>query len=189
MAQVDTIPDYSEVESSSPKTSELEEIGKLIELANVYNEEIEELEEKLKEAKAKHRRLIEGDIPEIMNKVKMKKFTTTDGYEVTLKPVVRSNLSEAKKPKAFEWLKENGHEAMIKKMLIISIAPGQEKEMQKLLKMKSMQKFADRKMEGKVNTNSLNAFIKREKEKDAKFPMSLFGATEIDQAKIKAPKK
>jgi hypothetical protein len=189
MAKDSTIPDYSDVETSSPKTENLQEINKLIELAITYQEEIEDLSEQLQEVKKKHQRLIEGDIPEIMNRVKMQKFKTTDGYEIELKPVVRSNLSEAKKPKAFEWLKENGHGAMIKKLLVISIAPGQEKKLQKLLGLKAMQEFEDRKMKGEVNTNALNAFIKREAKEDKSFPMSLFGAILMDQAKIKAPKK
>jgi hypothetical protein len=184
-----TIPDYSDVKPEAPKTEELEQLSSLVDQTLKVEDEIEELDAELKKKKLHHIKLTETDIPGVMNKVKMKKFTTTDGFDVEIKPVIRANVPEANKSKVFKWLRANNHGAMIKTLLQISISPGQEKELQKLLGMKAMDKFPDRKMNGSIHYQTLVSFIKKEKEKDAAFPMSMFNAVEIDQAKIKAPKK
>jgi len=189
MTKDSTIPDYSEVEKQAPKSEDLAQISTLVEEYLKIDAECEEIEAQLKKKKAHRMKLQDGDIPELMNKVGMKKFALTDGTEVEIKPTIRASITEATKPKVFKWLRENGHGAMIKTILQISVAPGQEKEVQKLLGLKVMDSFPDRKLGGDIHAQTLKAFIKKEKEKDKSFPMSLFNAVEIDQAKIKSPKK
>ena len=183
------IPDYSDALPESPRTEDLQQISTLVSQFLGVEEEIEELEVTLKQRKALKTKIEENDLPELMRKINMEKFTTGDGYGVTIKTIIRANIPEANKPKVFKWLKENGHGGIIKSILEISIAPGSEKKLQKLLGMKVMDQFPTRKLGGSVNVQTLKAFIKREKEKDPAFPMSKFNAVEIDQAKIKAPKK
>lgn len=186
---VTELPIYDDViEQQGPTEEDLKSLTSLVEEKLRLDIEIAELDETIKKKNKQLRKIEESDIPEIMNKAGIEKFTTSGGTEVSIKESIRASLTEATKEKAFEWLKNNGHGAIIKTSFLINIGPDQEKEFEKLKALKALSKFPDKKEKGEIHHQTLKAFIKREMEKDKSFPLSIFNGFKHQVAKIKTKK-
>ena len=90
----------------------------LASLARQIQEEegnIAKLEETLKEAKKKLLKLTDEDMPAVMQEVGMNKFELDDGSTVEVKPTYGASILVDNRPQAYEWLRENGYDDIIKK--------------------------------------------------------------------------
>tara|TARA_R100000808_G_scaffold15950_1_gene36368 strand:- start:21935 stop:22498 length:564 start_codon:yes stop_codon:yes gene_type:complete len=106
----------------TPKTFENNTLGRVSELSNQVidlDREIAEQEGTLKTMKEKRRQLTEDLIPAVMTEHGVAEVTLRDGSKVTVKKFYSCTIPADKTERAFEWLRENGHEGLIKHRLTI----------------------------------------------------------------------
>lgn len=87
-------------------------------------EDVEKLEVALAVAKAKHRKIEEVELPELLKKRGITHIRLADGtvIDVTEKP--KAYVKAAHKEEFFKWLEDNGHAAIIKGTLTMSYGKG-----------------------------------------------------------------
>jgi len=88
----------------------------------------------LDEAKRNLRRINENLLPEAMTEIGMEQFKLSEGIEIKINEALRASISEANRPAAYDWLREHGHDAIIKKTVTITFDPGQEQNYDSVVK-------------------------------------------------------
>src|SRR5690606_40499508 len=87
--------------------------------------DIAKTEEFLKQLKDELRRVVEQDLPEAMDEVGMTKFELDDGSKIEVKNFYSASIPEDRKEEAFNWLKENNFDGMIKAEVKVSFGKGE----------------------------------------------------------------
>ena len=87
---------------------------------------VKQAERQVEIEKANLREIAEVQIPELMQKLGMEKFTTTSGLTVSVQQKVRASVLAAKKAEAMKWLRDNGHEALIKRIVKVQFGMGED---------------------------------------------------------------
>ena len=163
----------------------------LASLARQIQEEegnIAKLEETLKEAKKKLLKLTDEDMPAVMQEVGMNKFELDDGSTVEVKPTYGASILVDNRPQAYEWLRENGYDDIIKNNVTCSFGRGEDDKASAFKAFAAKEGYvANQKTE--IHSQTLRAFVKERVEAGDAFPMELFGAWVGQRAVIKRGKK
>ena len=180
-----TTPDYSDFQES-PEEGQLAELSKLADQQADAEREVARLGTELAKATDVLRSISEQELPTLMDKLGMEKFKTTSGLEIDIKETIRASIPKARAEEAYNWLDENGHAAIIKRMFAVSFGRDEEKWARKfaadLRRRKRELAVADIK---KVESSTLRAFVKGQLEDGIDLPMELFGVFRQRVAKIK----
>lgn len=165
-------------------------LGKISSLAERYtdlDEDIKDVEARLKVLKEQARDIAEKQLPDAMAEVGMAKFTLTDGSEVIVKPYYSAKISDEKREECFGWLQDHGHEALIKDEVVLTFNRG---EHEKAEEFKAKLEEQGLEYSGKmgVHPQTLTAFVKEQVESGAEFPLELFNVYIGQIAKIKRSK-
>jgi hypothetical protein len=162
----------------------------LASLARQIQEEegnIAKLEETLKEAKKKLLKLTDEDMPAVMQEVGMNKFELDDGSTVEVKPTYGASILVDNRPQAYEWLRENGYDDIIKNNVTCSFGRGEDDKASAFKAFAAKEGYvANQKTE--IHSQTLRAFVKERVEAGDAFPMELFGAWVGQLAVIKRGK-
>lgn len=153
--------------------------------------DIEELEAKLKQMKNDEERISTEEIPALLSSLGMRDFTLEDGSYVGLKTNYFARITKANEDAAFEWLRANGHEDLIRNEIAVPFTKGQDEKARLLEEMiKSKPQLQDVVINKKqsVNAMQLKAFVKEQTEKGADIPDTLLGAYVQTQTVIKEAK-
>jgi hypothetical protein len=106
----------------SPKQFANTTLGRISSLSNQVidlDREIVEQETVLKTMKEKRRQLTEDLIPAVMTEHGVAEVTLENGGKVSVKKFYSCTIPKDKTDQAFEWLRNNGHEGLIKHRLTI----------------------------------------------------------------------
>jgi len=112
----------SDYEEEKPSEQKLVQLRNLVAQLAQADAEVEFLEEQLKAAAARARRLRENDVPELMESVGLKELSTTDDLHVTLRKEVRATWPKAgtsARAEAVKWLEAHKHGDLIKHMATV----------------------------------------------------------------------
>jgi hypothetical protein len=150
--------------------------------------QIEITEEALTSLKDKLREISEVQIPEFMMQLGMSEFSLTDGSAVKIKSFVSAKIPEESMFQAFQWLRNNNYDAIIKRQISLAFGKGEDKVAQKLAA--DLQKrglaFVDK---VGVHPMTLKSFCtERIADGDPNFPRELFGVFEGKRTVITPPK-
>jgi len=181
--------DFEETLSSVNKVDQ-GGLTSLASLARQIQEEegnIAKLEDTLKQAKKKLLKLTDEDMPAVMQEVGMNKFELDDGSMVEVKPTYGASILVDNRPQAYEWLRENGYDDIIKNNVTCSFGRGEDD------KASAFKTFAAEKgyvanQKTEIHSQTLRAFVKERVEAGDAFPMELFGAWVGQRAVIKRGK-
>ena len=122
-------------------------------------DEIKKMEDRLKELQAQERNLSQEVIPNLLHQVGVTEIKTTDGATVQVKPFIKASITKANQERAFEWLRDNGFEDIIKNQLAINFKKSEDNMASDIYEdLKSKGLNVNR--EEKVNTNTLTATFK-----------------------------
>ena len=152
------------------------EDGRLVQLAELANAQrdaevlVEKYEEQLKKAKQGLRKISEDKLPTLMDELDMTTFSTKSGLTVTIKESIRASITKANNPAAMAWLRENGHEKLIKHE--VKIQPANEKEAAALTKKLAKVSYVDT---TSVHSQTLAKFVREKMEAGEDIPQDLFG--------------
>lgn len=131
------------------------------------------------------RELSEKTIPEMMDALEMKEFTTRGGLSISIKEAIRASIPEARKSEAIIWLDTNGYGSLVKRKFVVAFGKDEERWADKFAR-----DLAQRKRQLKVDQDksvhpkTLASFVKEQLENGAYVPEALFGVFRQRYAKI-----
>jgi len=141
---------------------------------------VAEAEAQLDRSKKRLRDICENQIPELMDEEGLSTFKTDDGIEITVKKEVRASISKERAPKAFQWLRENGHAKLIKRKITVQArddAHGDE-----IIKKLGKEEVTD---QPSVHAQTLGAFVREMMSKGKSLPTDLLGIHVQAVSKVK----
>ena len=136
---------------------------------------VKELEEKLKEEKKKLLKMTDEDLPALMTEANSMEFTLLDGSKVTIKPQYGASIKVGNRPAAYEWLREHGHDDIIKNTISCQFGRGEDDLASSFKAFAEKEGYVPTQTE-KIEPMSLRGFVKERVENGDEFPMELFGA-------------
>lgn len=163
----------------------LDGISKLAKRAKELEKELEEFEAIVKERKDQYRKLVEETIPEALATLGMKSFKMEDGSQVEIRPFYSASITEARRAEAFQWLRDHGHDDMIKNIVSVRFGRGEDELCSGLLNNLRQHGYPVEQTE-KVEPMTLKAWVREQVERGNEFPTDLFGAYVGQKAVIKS---
>lgn len=160
-------------------------IAGLARRAKELEKEIAELEESLKERAEQYRKLTEQSIPEAMAETGMKKFVMEDGSSIDIKPFYGASIAKARQAEAYQWLRDNGFDDIIKNTVSVRFGRGEDELCVRLLNLLGTQGFPAEQAQ-KIEPQTLKAWVKERVEKGDSLDTELFGIFIGQKAVIKS---
>lgn len=117
---LDEMAEDSAIESKKSLSTDnvgLKTIAEIAEKIRHKEDEIQYDEDQLKNKKEELRRLQNEELPLLMQEIGIKKFELEDGSSVNVKEIYAGSISQANKEKAFNWLRQNKFDDIIKTQL------------------------------------------------------------------------
>ena len=136
---------------------------------------VKELEEKLKQEKKRLLKMTDEDLPALMTEANSMEFTLLDGSKVTIKPQQGASIKVDNRPAAYEWLREHGHDDIIKNTISCQFGRGEDDLASSFKAFAEKEGYVPTQTE-KIEPMSLRGFVKDRVENGDEFPMELFGA-------------
>lgn len=164
---------------------QLSGIAALAKRAKLLEKEVEELDSVLKERKDQLRKMLEETIPSALQELGMKSFTMEDGSKIDVKPFYGASIPEARRAEAYEWLRANGYDDIIKNTVSVRFGRGEDELCDKLLSILGSEGFPAEQAE-KIEPQTLKAWVREMTEQGSEFPTELFGAFIGQKATIKS---
>lgn len=183
---------YEQYKDEEVESDKLDMLHALAEAWEHAVEEVDACTEALSAANAKVKEIEEKTIPEIMDDVELEELTAKNGCTIKIDEIIRSALKAADKPKAFTWLLENGHEALVKRTISMDFGKG-ENDLAEAFKKQNLELNPDLEFTDKtdVNTQTLSAWLRKkiEAEEYEDLPEDMFPLFRQRLARIKQKKK
>lgn len=167
------------------KNEDLSSVGALAKRAKELEKEIEELETVTKERKEQQRKLLEDTIPAMLSELGMKSFKMSDGSLIDIKPFYSASIREENRAKAYEWLRDNGFDDIIKNTVSVRFGRGEDGLCDTLLNQLREQNYPVEQAQ-KIEPQTLKAWVREQVERGNEFPSELFGAYVGQKATIKS---
>jgi hypothetical protein len=149
--------------------------------------EVNELEQKLKNEKRALMKLTDEDLPTMLAEIGLTSIKLDDGSEVSIKPQYGANILVDNRPAAYEWLRENGYDDIIKNTVACTFGRGEDDKASAFKAFAEKEGFFAEQNTG-IHHTTLRAFVKERVENGDDFPMELFGAYVGQRAIIKRSK-
>ena len=164
--------------------TEMVEVSELVSTIQDTQDQIEEIEDKLKAKKEVYRRLTEDDLPSKFASMNISKMEMENGDKIEVKPIYRGHISKKNQDQAYTWLRKNNHADLIKNEVKAPFGKGEDAlaiHTKEFLNAKGLS-FTDRES---VHPQSLSAFIREQTEKGKALPHDLLGIHIGQTTKIK----
>lgn len=146
------------------------------------------IQQELAEAQADLDKIAQKDLPELMQELRLKTFTTEDGVQIEVKESIHASIPKIKADDAFKWLEDHNDAGMIKRTVTVAFPRDEEKWAKKFLAdMAKRKRPLDAKVERKVEPATLKAWATKKLEAGVDIPQDLFGIhrRKITQVEIK----
>lgn len=148
-------------------------------------QEIEQMEKVLKDAKEAFRVQSQEVVPNMMIELGMEKFVLTGGYEVAIQDNYYAKLPE--NPfNAFTWLRDNNMDSVIKTQLVVDFGKGEDQYMQDAVDALA-ELGIHAHVKSTVHPQTLKALVKEQVSKGSGIPMEDFGASVVKTTIIRSP--
>jgi len=169
-----------------PSTSDstLAQLSKLAEEQAGVQAKVAYLEAQLAAARDELKDLAERQVPELMDEVGISEFKTSSGLKIKIAETIRASISKVNAARAFAWLKEHGHAALIKSEVSVAFGKGCESDAEALAKQLS-QNF-EVEMNTSVHPQTLAAWVRERLGEGEEVPLDLFGVHRQRVSKIDA---
>ena len=184
----------TEMESDSAyDSSELDTLGSnqnMRSIAEIAREirgkqaEIDRLESLLKERKREEKALSEEVLPSMMAEIGLNSFELDDGSKISIKPLYGGYIAKLNREVAYEWLRNNQYDDIIKNVVSVQFGRGEDKKAEECLEILAEKGLASQ-QDTSVHPQTLKAWVKERIENGDDFPMDLFGAYVSQRAIIK----
>lgn len=156
-------------------------------------------EEYLANLKQEYNKIAEVQLPEAMQMMGLKFFGLADGYEINIQQVVSTKIKPEQQEAAYQWLREQGHDDIIKNEVKVVFGRGEGEQAAWLAGNISAIIHDEGPIPGKeagmviseqtIHPQTLKAFVTTQLEAGTEFPAELFGLYVGKIAKLVKPKK
>lgn len=164
-------------------SSGLKSIAEMARAVRTKSEEVQRLEAQFKEAKKQLLKLTDEDLPAMLLELGLSAFELDDGAKVTVRPTYGAHIKAENKETAFNWLRANGFEDIIKNTVSCQFGRGEDQEAVAFMEQAQQLGYsAEQKTD--VHASTLKAWVKERVENGEEFPMELFGAFVGQRANI-----
>ena len=180
-----TLVEEDAAEAPTVSDGSLTEIAGMTKMVVEYEELIGMQEEALKKVRAELRAITEDRLPQAMLGVGMKTFTTDEGFKVSIKEDYAATISAANKEKAHEWLRDNGHAALIKSDVNFKFGMDESEKADELMIIANAAGFPDFSRKETVHSGTLRAFVREQMTTGQNIPEDLFSVFAITIAQVK----
>ena len=150
------------------------QLSGLVRQLNNVNQQIEDAETHLKALKQEKQRMAFEQIPMLMDEMGIERLDV-DGVTVKLKAFVSASIPADRKQEAFNWLREHGHDDIIKNDIIVSFGRGQDNQAGDVMYDLEQKGFHPEQKEH-VHSMTLKAFVKESVQEGRPIDLDLFGA-------------
>ena len=165
----------------------LRSVAELARDAQQKSETIERLEKQVKQVKSEYFKLIDEELPAILQELGLNAFELADGSKINVRPQYGAHINLDNREKAFQWLRDNDHDGIIKNSISCSFGTGEDEQAKTFsILVKDSGLTPDQKTE--VHSSTLKAWVKERVENGDEFPMDLFGAYIGQRAHIRRAK-
>lgn len=147
-----------------------------------------DLEQTLKDEKKTLLKLTDEEMPSMLAEIGMSSFALDDGSTVEVKQTYGASILVSKRPEAYDWLRDHGHDDIIKNTVLCQFGRGEDDQAGAFAAFAQTQGFIPE-QKTEVHPQTLRAFVKERCEAGEDFPMELFGAWVGQRAVIKRGKK
>jgi hypothetical protein len=128
---------------------------------------------------------LEESIPAMLQELGMKKFTMADGSTIEIKPFYGASIKEENRAVAYEWLRKNGYDDIIKNTVSVRFGRNEDKLCETLINQLREQSYPVEQTE-KIEPQTLKAWAKEMVERGVEFPTETFGLFTGHKATIKS---
>lgn len=135
----------------------------------------------------RYRHVVEKLLPEQMHTAGIFDFTAADGSKVQLKDEFFANISKERQHDAHAWLRENGHDDLIKNTITVPLTRGQDNTAKSLISQLEQMGLNYTQAES-VHASTLKSFVKEQITKGKPLPHDLLGIHVVNRAVIKKGK-
>jgi len=167
------------------KNEDLDSVGALARRAKLLEKEIEELDTVLKERKEQQRKLLEESIPAMLQELGMKKFVMADGSTIDVKPYYSASIKEENRAVAYQWLRDNGYDDIIKNTVSVRFGRNEDKLCETLINTLREQNYPVEQTE-KIEPQTLKAWAREMVERGQEIPTETFSLYVGHKATIKS---
>jgi hypothetical protein len=160
-------------------------ISGLARMAKLLEKEISDMENTLSEKQEQYRKLTEQTIPEAMAEAGVKSFAMADGSSISIKPFYGASIPKARQAEAFQWLRDNGFDDIIKNTVSVRFGRKEDELCSRLLNLLGEQGYPAEQAQ-KIEPQTLKAWVKERVEKGQPVDTELFGIFIGQKAIIKS---
>lgn len=173
-----------DAEKGQITSDKLEELSKLVHEFKELETAIEEEEEYLKTMKEKYDAIGMGKIPDLFDSLNLSELRLKTGEKIEIKRDFAASITSENQEVCFKWLKDHGHESIIKHDVVTTIKKGEIKEYEELLQYlnKVGVTYADKSY---VHPMTLKSFIREQINAKVQFPQEQFKVFPIRKTRIK----
>ena len=150
-------------------------------------DKVERLDRELKDEKQALLKLTDEDLPSTMADLGLSRFSLDDGSTVEVKPTYGASILVKDRPAAYDWLRENGFDDIIKNVISCQFGRGEDDQASAFHAFASQQGYPADQNES-IHSSTLKAFVKERIETGEDFPHTLFGAYVGQRAIIRGAK-
>lgn len=178
--------EYDDRFETMPDDVRLREVAELCNRYITLKQNVVLREADLTAAKAELRQLEERDLPDRMLELGLTTFGLSDGTTVEVKPEVYCSITTERQIAAFDWLRANGFEKLIKNQIVISLGKNEDSVAQDIVSFLNREGYDDRyNLKQEVHPQTLKAFVKEQDGLGRAVPDVLFGVYRTNRAKVK----
>ena len=168
---------------SSVNTETGKTLSSLVKQLRSVEMQIEDAESHLKTLKQEKHKLSVENIPALMDEMGVERLDV-DGSVVERKMIVAASIPAANKEAAFDWLRSNGLDDIIKNDITVSFGKGEDNVAGDVVGLLQERGF-DPKTKTHVHPSTLKAFVKERVIEGKPIDLDLFGAFISNTAQIR----
>ena len=162
---------------------DMKNLSSLVKDLNQITLNINEKEEELKALKLQKHKMSTEQIPSMMDEMGVKRLDV-ENLSVTLKPLINASIPQTRREEAYQWLRDNGLDDIIKNDVIMSFGKGED-NMAGDIMYELEQRGMHPEKKTHIHSMTLKAFIRERVEKGLPIDLDMFGAFVARTADIK----
>jgi hypothetical protein len=171
-----------------PSDNALARVRELVDEQVRLQAELAALEQQVSDKAKELRQVEEQDLPDAMSAAGVESFTTSEGVVVKIKDDISISLAGEKMQNALRWLREHGHDDLIKAEVTITVPKGTDKKILARL-YAGIERLKLKHDTGEnVHTQTFKALLREQLEKGKEVDLSSLGAWKWRKSKITLPK-
>ena len=181
---VDELMEQDAETKAEASNEQLTELSVLIEKMRDKEKVLADLEERAKAVKAEVDDISKQRIPDFFDQLGMDEIKLSTGEKVSIKRGFAAHISKVNQDEAYDWLKKNNHEGIIKNELKVDIKKGDHDEVAKLQKVLIERGLTFSRKES-IHGQTLKAFVTEQMTAGTDLPQDKFGVHPLRETKIK----